>query len=84
MRSSDGLRVGSFVEACGLPLRLMSQELARMAQRVRDALPGLSAFAAQRVVDAGDVEAVSEVVRSSCEAQLRIAPLVRRWRESDV
>lgn len=68
----------SFAHACGLPLRQVSIELARMAKRVAECLPMALEDAREARVAPALVEQLHAIVVTECERQARMAPEIAK------
>jgi len=74
----------SFAHACRLPIRMVSQQLKQFATRVRDSLPAVVNAVRAAGVDDSVARAIAEVVRANCERWIAEAPVVGKFRESDL
>lgn len=66
----------AFAQACGLPRKLVAQQLQRLARQTLDALPACAAAALGAGADAEMIERIADCIAPVCERQLALAPLI--------
>ncbi|MCW7541079.1 HipA domain-containing protein [Aquabacterium sp. A7-Y] len=74
----------SFAKACGLPRRLVSQQLGRLTARLLDALPQVGDDARKVGVPDPVIQAVAAAVEPVCRRHLAMAPAIARARDADL
>jgi serine/threonine-protein kinase HipA len=68
----------SFAKECGLPLRMVSRELERLAVRVRDVMPRVAADAGSAGVSEKIIASVGSIVEENCRRHAAMATEILR------
>lgn len=74
----------SFAQECGLPPRLVSQELRRLSVRARDSLQDLVDDVCADGVPPAIAQKIAEMVTKQCERWVELGPAVAKVRGSDL
>lgn len=74
----------SFAAACGLPIKLVARELAKLATGLAQQLPGLAALAAEDGIESAVAQGIADVIEAQALRCLALAPRVAKVRPGDV
>jgi serine/threonine-protein kinase HipA len=73
-----------FAAACGLPIKLVARELAKLANALAQQLPGLAALAAEDGIEPVVAQGIAGVVEAQALRCLELAPRVAKVRPGDL
>jgi serine/threonine-protein kinase HipA len=74
----------SFAHECGLPIRLVAQQLRQLATRVMDTLPDVVGDVRKAGVPEDVAHRIAGVVERNCRQWIQLAPEIVKMRETDM
>lgn len=74
----------NFAKQCGIPIRMVSQQLGQLALRILDTLEGVISEVVKAGVPQEVAQSIGAIVKANCQKQLELAPGIAGIKPADV